>query len=71
MASLQKYFLALVPEGNLQEKATSLKEMLKEQFNIKYALKSPAHITLKMPFSYNEAKEEYLIERLKEFLKDY
>lgn len=71
MAIIQKYFLALVPEGDLQEKATSLKEMLKEQFNIKYALKSPAHITLKMPFSYNEAKEEYLVERLKEFLKDY
>lgn len=71
MASFQKYFLALVPEGELQEKATSLKEMLKERFNIKYALKSPAHITLKMPFTYNEAREDYLEQRLKEFLKDY
>ena len=71
MASFQKYFLALVPEGELQEKVTSLKEMLKERFNIKYALKSPAHVTLKMPFTYNEAKEEYLEQRLKEFLKDY
>ncbi len=71
MASFQKYFLALVPEGDLQEKATSLKEMLKERFNIKYALKSPAHITLKMPFSYNEAKEDYLEQKLSEFLIDY
>lgn len=71
MASFQKYFLAIVPEGELQEKATSLKEVLKDQFNIKYALKSPAHITLKMPFTYNEAKEDYLIGRLQEFLLNY
>lgn len=71
MASFQKYFLALVPEGELQEQATFLKETLKERFNVKYALKSPAHITVKMPFTYNESKEEYLEQRLKEFLKDY
>lgn len=71
MANFQKYFIALVPEGEIQEKATSLKEMLKERFNIKYALKSPAHVTLKMPFSFNEVKEDYLEQRLKEFLKDY
>ncbi|WP_296703692.1 2'-5' RNA ligase family protein [Algoriphagus sp.] len=71
MASFQKYFLALVPEGDLQEKATSLKEMLKERFNIKYALKSPAHITVKMPFTYNEAKEDDLEKKLKQFLNDY
>jgi len=71
MASFQKYFIALVPDGELQEKATSLKELLKERFNIKYALKSPAHITLKMPFSFNEAKEDYLEFRIKDFLKEY
>ncbi|MBN3521375.1 RNA 2',3'-cyclic phosphodiesterase [Algoriphagus lutimaris] len=71
MASFQKYFLAIVPDGELQEKATALKLELKDRFNIKYALKSPAHITLKMPFTYNEAKEDYLIERLQEFMIHY
>lgn len=65
---MQKYFLAIVPTGEIQESATSLKLLLKEQMNIKYALKSPAHITLKMPFSYNEAKEDFLIEKLSTFL---
>lgn len=68
MKVMQKYFLAIVPTGDIQESATSLKLLLKEQMNIKYALKSPAHITLKMPFSYNEAKEDYLIEKLSTFL---
>ncbi|WP_075348946.1 2'-5' RNA ligase family protein [Algoriphagus marinus] len=68
MKVMQKYFLAIVPTGEIQESATSLKLLLKEQMNIKYALKSPAHITLKMPFSYNEAKEDFLIEKLSTFL---
>ena len=65
---MQKYFLAIVPEGQIQDLATSLKLELKDRLNIKYALKSPAHITLKMPFSFNEAKEELLIEKLGGFL---
>lgn len=68
MKVMQKYFLAIVPEGQIQELATSLKLELKEQMNIKYALKSPAHITLKMPFNFNEAKEGVLIEKLSSFL---
>jgi 2'-5' RNA ligase len=68
MKIMQKYFLAIVPKGEIQELATSLKLELKERMNIKYALRSPAHITLKMPFSYNEAKEKVLIEKLENFL---
>lgn len=65
---MEKYFLAIVPAGEIQHKATTVKEQLKEKLNIKYALKSPAHVTLKMPFSYNEAKESDLIRKLEEFL---
>jgi len=64
MKSMQKYFLGIVPTDEIQEAATSLKLDLKDRFNIKYALKSPAHVTLKMPFSYNEAKEDILIDKL-------
>lgn len=63
-----KYFIAVVPLGDVQNDATRVKEELKEVFGLKYALKSPAHVTLKMPFSWNEAKEEDLIEMVGGFL---
>lgn len=65
--SIGKYFIAIVPEGEIQQNATELKLKLKENFNLRYALKSPAHITLKMPFNWNEAKEEKLNVLLKSF----
>jgi len=65
----QKYFIAIVPEGDVQERMTELKLELKERFNLKYALRSPAHITLKMPFLWNEAKEDRLIGKLEDFFK--
>nr|WP_170857120.1 2'-5' RNA ligase family protein [Algoriphagus locisalis] len=65
---MQKYFLAIVPEGKFQEQVTQLKWDIREKFQSKYALKSPAHITVKMPFSYNEAKEEKLFEKLQGFI---
>src|SRR5690554_6892379 len=63
----QKYFIAIVPQGELQDKVTAVKLRLKEEFNLKYSLRSPAHITLKMPFSWNEAKELRLLSQLKAF----
>jgi 2'-5' RNA ligase len=71
MKVMQKYFLAIVPEGDIQDRCTEIKNEIRDQFNVKYALKSPAHITLKMPFSYNEAKEEKLIEALSKFLAQF
>jgi 2'-5' RNA ligase len=65
--SIGKYFIAIVPEGEIQQYATELKLKLKENFNLKYALKSPAHITLKMPFNWNEAKEDKLNGLLESF----
>jgi len=66
-----KYFIAIVPDGNLQAQATDLKNLMKEKFNLKYALKSPAHITLKMPFLWNENKEDILGQKLEEYFKSY
>jgi len=68
--SIGKYFIAIVPEGEIQQKATDLKLMLNEQFNLKYALKSPPHVTLKMPFNWNEAKEIKLIDLLTAFCQE-
>lgn len=69
MKIIQKYFLALVPPPEILEKAHDIKVVIRDQFGIKYALKSPPHITVKMPFSYNEAKESLLEEKLSDFLK--
>lgn len=71
MKVMQKYFLAIVPEGAIQDNCTEIKNEIRDQFNVKYALKSPAHVTLKMPFTYNEAKEEKLIQVLRKFLTQF
>jgi 2'-5' RNA ligase len=68
--TIGKYFIAIVPEGEIQQHATELKEQLGVNFNLKYALKSPAHVTLKMPFNWNEAKEEKLNGLLKSFCEN-
>lgn len=69
MKVMGKYFLAILPEPQLLEKVNQLKLAIKEDFGSKYSLKSPPHITLKMPFTYNSAKEDQLIDKLQEFLK--
>lgn len=69
MKQIQKYFLALVPPPDILQTAHEIKVRIREEFGVKYALKSPPHITLKMPFSYNEAKESQLIASLTEYLK--
>ncbi|REG84030.1 2'-5' RNA ligase [Algoriphagus antarcticus] len=71
MKVMQKYFLAIVPEGDFQDRVTKLKLEIRDAHQAKYALKSPAHITVKMPFLYNEANEDKLIDRLQSFMLAY
>ena len=61
------YFLALIPDVKLRAKVKSLKEELKINYNAVHALKSPAHITLQMPFRRPEGEEQHIITTLKEF----
>lgn len=63
---MQKYFLAILPPNPFLDQVERLKLDLKDQFGVKYALKSPAHITVKMPFSYDENRESVLLQRLQE-----
>jgi 2'-5' RNA ligase len=63
------YLIALIPHPNLREQIKDLKEEMKERFNAARALKSPAHITLQMPFKRSKKNEPYLINTLKEFAK--
>ena len=69
MKKIQKYFLALIPPPEVLQKVQDLKLVIRDEFGIKYALKSPPHVTLKMPFNYNEAKEMLLEQKLRDFLK--
>ncbi len=69
MKIMQKYFLALMPPREIVDEAHKIKIALRDQFGIKYALKSPPHITVKMPFSYNEAKEHQLVTKLQVHLE--
>jgi 2'-5' RNA ligase len=69
MLNVSKYFIAIVFESPLQEKITAIKKMVAETFNSKGALKSPAHITLQMPFEFNEQKIKKLNDDLSIYAK--
>lgn len=61
------YFIALVPEKELRERVRRIKERMKAEFNAGHALKSPAHITLQMPFRRNVSEEMKLADALGRF----
>lgn len=63
-AGEQRYFLALIPQEPLDQKIYDVKVQIAENFNSKGALKSPAHLTLHMPFLWKERNEDRLIQKL-------
>ena len=69
MKGLGKYFVGLLPPASLEAQFNLLKQGFADQFQVKYALKAPAHLTLKMPFLYKEAKEGELAVRLTTLLE--
>ncbi|WP_236252716.1 2'-5' RNA ligase family protein [Echinicola sp. 20G] len=68
---MMKYFLAIVPDEGIQADALAIKQEVLEKYNAKHALKSPAHVTLKMPFVYSEKKEGKLAELLMAFFAGF
>jgi 2'-5' RNA ligase len=64
---LQKYFIAIVPPEVLLSEIQNIKQSVFDKYQSKGALRSPGHITLHMPFSFEEAKEDKLIDCLNEF----
>ena len=64
---LQKYFIALIPTHTQCEEINSFKEYISKTFNSHGALQSPPHITLHMPFSFEENKEDVLLTCLQSF----
>ena len=67
---LQKYFIAIIPPEPLLSEIQNIKQDIFEKYQSKGALRSPAHITLHMPFSFEESKEDKLINCLNEFKFD-
>lgn len=61
------YFLAILPDKPLRNSVLSLKEEISKEYHAKHALKSPAHITLQMPFKRDSSFEKLLIPKLAEF----
>ena len=59
-----RYFLAIIPPDPIQSEAQKIKVQFRDDFNSKGALRSPAHITLHMPFQWKEKKEDKLFSLL-------
>ncbi|HAC64231.1 MAG TPA: 2'-5' RNA ligase [Cyanothece sp. UBA12306] len=50
--SKKRFFIALLPPQEVQEKATEIKQYFAQFYHSKAALKSPPHITLQPPFEW-------------------
>jgi len=65
--NMDLYFIALVPHRELEEKIRRIKERMKAEFGAGHALKSPAHVTLQMPFKRSSEDETEISAALKRF----
>ncbi len=63
----QKYFIAIVPPTQIADSIYEIKKSVFLNYKSKGALRSPAHITLHMPFSFDDDKEGKLITVLSQF----
>lgn len=60
----QLYFIAIIPPEPIYSKAAELKAHMAKRYSSKAALNSPPHITLHMPFRWDEEKEEKIFSTL-------
>jgi 2'-5' RNA ligase len=67
---IQKYFIAIVPPEPLLFEIQEVKKTISQNYKTKGALRSPGHITLHMPFSWEEEKEVKLLSCLEAFKFD-
>lgn len=61
------YFIALIPHDGLREEIREIKERMRYEYGAGHALRSPAHITLQMPFRRSFADEAGISEALARF----
>ncbi|MCE7994973.1 MAG: 2'-5' RNA ligase family protein [Roseivirga sp.] len=60
-----RYFLAIIPPVEISARVLEIKTYFRDHFNCKAPLRSPAHITLHMPFMFKETREAELVSKLK------
>jgi len=65
------YFIALVPGENLRARVKMLKEEIRDRFGAVHALKSPAHITLQMPFRRKAVDEPDIIRTIQGVVENH
>ncbi|WP_247235320.1 2'-5' RNA ligase family protein [Telluribacter sp. SYSU D00476] len=58
------YFVALLPDEQIQQDVTAFKQVAAEQFNSRHALKSPPHITIIPPFKLPAEEATTLVETM-------
>lgn len=63
----QKYFIAIVPPEPILSQIQRIKKEISENYQTKGSLRSPGHITLHMPFSWDDTKEDKLVSVLEAF----
>ncbi len=61
------YFIAVLPPQELRLEVKELKQEMQRRFAAGHALKSPAHITLQMPFRIEEFQQDTLCDLLEAF----
>ncbi|MFT7055203.1 MAG: 2'-5' RNA ligase [Candidatus Endobugula sp.] len=61
---MTRYFLAIIPPEPIAARIDEIKQHFMSEYGSKGALRSPAHITLHMPFQWKETKEERLVHLL-------
>lgn len=64
------YYIALLPPEAIRQEIKDLKTDILNRFGSGYALRSPAHITLQMPFHFEAEEEPQLIEALERFTRN-
>ena len=67
MDKKELYFIALIPHNELRDSIREIKERIRLTYGAGHALKSPAHITLQMPFKRSPDDELKMIAVLKQF----
>ncbi|WP_300437273.1 2'-5' RNA ligase family protein [Christiangramia sp.] len=58
------YFIAILPPLGIRKEIEGFKEKIREDHDIKHALKLPAHITIQIPFRISKEQEQELISKL-------
>lgn len=65
--SKKRFFIALLPPQEMQERANEIKQYFADRYNSRHTQKSPPHITLQPPFEYAIDSVPTLLESLSSF----